>query len=62
MKTKFCLSLALLSSLTVACSDTELGRSAERKAIEVMGAMAQKRMAEGGHGGFHSIPIAVDSL
>lgn len=62
MKTISRFSICLLCSLTVACSDSGLGRSAERKAIEVMGAMAQKRMAEGGHGGFHSTPIAVKQI
>ena len=62
MKITKTIGLVLAGTLTLGCSDSELGRSAERKAIELMGSMAQKRMAEGGHGGFHSTPIDVKRI
>lgn len=62
MKTIKLLASLSLCLLTAACSESDIGRSAERKAIEVMGAMAQKRMSEGGHGGFHATPVAVKRI
>lgn len=51
--------------LLVGCSKEggdSLATRAEHKAIETMGGVALKRMREGGHGGFHDIPVQVKEI
>ena len=46
------------AALCLGCSPgDDLGRSAQLAALDVIGKAALERMSQGGHGGFHAIPV-----